>query len=111
MLGDQLNRSHGHACRAHPDTTRILMVESADKISSKPFHRQRIHLIVTAMRRFAAELADEGFAVDYREEPSLTAGCEGHVRDYRPGHGRAAEPASAVCHCAPVVARRGDGAR
>jgi len=94
VLGDQLNRSTGALGAAHPDTTRILMVESADKISSKPFHRQRIHLIVTAMRRFAAELADEGFAVDYRKEPSLMAGCEGHVRDHRPATVRAAEPAS-----------------
>lgn len=39
MLGDQLNRSTGALVATHPDTTRILMVESADKISSKPFDR------------------------------------------------------------------------
>jgi deoxyribodipyrimidine photolyase-like uncharacterized protein len=39
VLGDQLNRSTGALVATHPDTTRILMVESADKISSKPFDR------------------------------------------------------------------------
>ena len=46
------------------------------------------------MRRFAAELEDEGFDVDYRRASSLATGCEGHVRDHRPTTVRAAEPAS-----------------
>jgi len=94
VLGDQLNRRTGALGSADPATTRVLMVESASKISSKPFHRQRIHLIVTAMRRFAAELANEGFSVDYRKEPSLAAGFEQHVRENGPDTVRAAEPAS-----------------
>jgi deoxyribodipyrimidine photolyase-related protein len=94
VLGDQLNRHTGALGAVAPDATRVLMVESAAKIASKTFHRQRLHLIVTAMRRFADELEDEGFLVDYRREPNLTSGFEGHVRDYAPGAVRAAEPAS-----------------
>ena len=94
VLGDQLNRRTGALAAAHPNVTRVLMVESAGKISSRRFHRQRIHLIVTAMRRFAAELQGDGFSVDYRKEPSLAAGFEGHVRDHGPDTVRAAEPAS-----------------
>ena len=84
VLGDQLNRRTGALAAVNPTTTRVLMVESAGKISSRPFHRQRIHLIVTAMRRFAAELQGDGFDVDYRKGPSLAAGLEGHVREYGP---------------------------
>jgi len=94
VLGDQLNRHSGALGAADPQTTRVLMVESAAKIASKPFHRQRLHLIVTAMRRFAIELERDGFAVDYRRAPSLAAGFEEHVRDGTPGTVRATEPAS-----------------
>jgi deoxyribodipyrimidine photolyase-related protein len=70
------------------------MVESSAKITSKPFHRQRLHLIITAMRRFAAEMETAGFAVDYRKDITLAKGLEAHVREYNPDHVRAAEPAS-----------------
>ncbi|MGB5565244.1 MAG: cryptochrome/photolyase family protein [Acidimicrobiia bacterium] len=94
VLGDQLHRSSGALAAAQPESSRVLMVESAAKIASKPFHRQRLHFIITAMRRFAIELEDEGFTVDYRVETDLTAGLAGHLRDYTPGTLWAAEPAS-----------------
>ena len=94
VLGDQLNRRSGALAHAQPDATTVLMVESAAKIRSKPFHRQRVHLIITAMRRFAIELEDEGFSVDYRVEADLRAGFAGHVEDHTPGRMLAAEPAS-----------------
>lgn len=94
VLGDQLNRLSGALEDAQPDATTVLMVESAAKIKSKPFHRQRLHLIITAMRRFAIELEDEGFNVDYRIEADLRAGFAGHLRDNTPGRVLASEPAS-----------------
>lgn len=36
------------------------------------------------MRRFAAELVDAGFEVDYRQAPSLAAGLEDHRRAFTP---------------------------
>jgi deoxyribodipyrimidine photolyase-related protein len=94
VLGDQLNRGSGALAAADPETCRVLMVESSAKITSKPFHRQRLHLIVTAMRRFAGQLETEGFAVDYRREVTLASGLEEHMREYNPDNVRAAEPAS-----------------
>ncbi len=94
VLGDQLNRGLGALRAADPATARVLLVESHAKLASKRWHVQRAHLVVTAMRRFAAELRDEGFEVDHRRAPSLRAGVEAHVAKYRPERVRAMEPAS-----------------
>ncbi len=94
VLGDQLNRSLGALGTATPSTARLLFVESAAKISSKRFHRQRLHLVLTAMRRFAGECREEGFEVDYRAAPHLAAGLEAHRRDFGPSRVMATEPLS-----------------
>jgi deoxyribodipyrimidine photolyase-related protein len=94
VLGDQLNRSLGALARAEPGRTRVLLVESTAKLRSLPWHRQRAHLVIAAMRRFAAELEAEGFEVDLRRAASLQAGFREHVAEFRPGAVRAMEPAS-----------------
>jgi len=94
VLGDQLNRRLGPLATATPADTRVLLVESDAKLRSKPWHRQRAHLVITAMRRFAAELRDEGFTVDHRRAPSLAAGLRAHVSQFAPATVRAMEPAS-----------------
>jgi deoxyribodipyrimidine photolyase-related protein len=94
VLGDQLDRHGGALATATPGATTVLMVEGADKIAGKPFHRQRLHLILAAMRRFAAELEAEGFVVDYRRAPSLRAGFAAHAAEHRPSRVLATEPAS-----------------
>ena len=94
VLGDQLGRTLGALGMADPRTHRVLMVESRAKLDSLPWHRQRAHLVVTAMRRFAAELTAEGFDVDYRRAGSLAAGLNAHRSEYLPTTVIATEPAS-----------------
>ncbi len=94
VLGDQLNRSIGALADADPSQDRILLVESDGIIASRPWHRQRLHLVLAAMRRFAAELRNAGFEVDHRTAPSLRAGFEAHVREQRPGTVAMTEPNS-----------------
>ena len=84
VLGDQLNRRIGALSAAAPSSTRVLMVESSAMLTGKRFHRQRLHLVLTAMRRFAAELARAGFAVDYRRAPTLAAGFRAHCAEFTP---------------------------
>lgn len=80
MLGDQL--SHDNPVLDGAD--RVLVVESAARLRSRPHHRQRAHLYLVAMRSFAAELAERGFEVDYRRADSLAAGVRAHRRRHRP---------------------------
>lgn len=94
MLGDQLSRSFGALAGRAPGSVRVLMVESRAKIASKRWHRQRLHLVLTSMRRFAAELAEAGFEVDYRRAATPGAGLAEHRARYRPTQVWAMEPAS-----------------
>jgi deoxyribodipyrimidine photolyase-related protein len=94
VLGDQLNRSIGALADADPDADRVLLVESAAKATSKRWHRQRLHFVITAMRRFAAELRDAGFEVDLRRADSLRSGHDEHVAAMEPDSVVATEPAS-----------------
>lgn len=94
MLGDQLSRSLGALAGRAPGSVRVLMVESRAKIASKRWHRQRLHLVLTSMRRFAAELAAAGFEVDHRHAATLGSGLAEHREQYRPSRVWAMEPAS-----------------
>ena len=94
VLGDQLSFDGTAMAEARPETHRILLVESRAKIEGRAWHVQRAHLIVTAMRRFAAACRDRGFAVDHRVAPSLRAGFEAHVLDHAPRRVIAMEGAS-----------------
>lgn len=94
ILGDQLNRHLGALRGRAPGDIRVLLVESDAKLASKHWHRQRAHLVLTAMRRFADELQSEGFAVDHRRSPSLAAGLAEHRREHAPDAVLAMEPAS-----------------
>ena len=94
VLGDQLNRRLGPLREATPADTRVLLVESTAKLASARWHVQRAHLVLTAMRRFATELREEGFEVDHRRSASLPAGLAEHRARYRPARVVAMEPAS-----------------
>lgn len=94
VLGDQLNRGIGALADAAPGTDRVLLVESTQKIASRQWHRQRLHLIVSAMRHFADDLRREGFEVDYRIAPSMRAGVEAHRAEFSPSSIVATDPNS-----------------
>ena len=74
ILGDQLNRHIGALAERKAGDCRVLLVTSEAKIASKRWHRQRLHLVLSAMAHFADELRAEGFEVDHRRAPTLTAG-------------------------------------
>lgn len=94
VLGDQLNRRISSLAGRSPEDTRILFIESAAKIGSRPYHRQRLHLVITAMRRFAGELQADGFNVDYRFADSFANGLAGHREEHRPSRIITMEPMS-----------------
>ncbi len=93
VLGDQLNRRIGALADAEPGVDRVLLVESEELIA-RPRHRQRTHLVLTAMRRFAAELTDEGFEVDLRRAATVRSGIDAHRRERRPDEVVVTEPLS-----------------
>ncbi len=94
VFGDQLNRQIGALSEASPATHRVLMIESSEKISSRRWHVQRAHFYVTSMRRFAQELEQEGFEVDYRKSVSMRQGYDEHLAQFIPPNIVATEPNS-----------------
>jgi len=94
VFGDQLHRQLGALAIATPSTHRVLIIESRQKIESRRWHIQRAHLLVASMRRFAEQLRNEGFEVDYRIAPSMRLGFLEHCEQYAPTRVEATEPNS-----------------
>jgi len=64
VLGDQL--THGlSSLRDHAPGDTVLMMEVAEEATYVRHHKQKLTLIFSAMRHFAAELRAAGLTVDY----------------------------------------------
>ena len=94
VFGDQLNRLVGALRDATPQSHRVLIIESEQKIASKRWHVQRAHFIVASMRRFAQEMAADGFEVDYRFASTMRSGLDAHIAEFQPEEVVATEPNS-----------------
>ncbi len=73
ILGDQLTPSLSSLKDADPDQDLIVMAEPHDEATYVPHHRQKIVMILSAMRHFAEELRENGFHVayfDYQNHPT-----------------------------------------
>jgi deoxyribodipyrimidine photolyase-related protein len=80
ILGDRLSTANA----ALEGADRVLIVESVAGAGRLPFHRQKLHLIWSAMRHFAAELERSGLEVDYRREQNLAEGLRAHIAEFGP---------------------------
>jgi deoxyribodipyrimidine photolyase-related protein len=84
ILGDQLSEKTEPLHSADPNIVQVVMIESRGKIEGRPWHRQRLHLYLASMRRFADSLRTRGFVVDYRVAPDFRSGLMAHRVDYSP---------------------------
>jgi deoxyribodipyrimidine photolyase-related protein len=94
VLGDQLHRTGGALGMYAPGECRVLLVNSAARIGSRRWHRQRLHVVLSAMAHFAAELRAAGFEVDHRSASSLSEGLRQHVAEFDVERIVATEPMS-----------------
>jgi deoxyribodipyrimidine photolyase-related protein len=65
VLGDQLSRNLTALAGVDPASDVVLLVEVAEETGYVGHHKQKVTLILSAMRHFAAELSAEGLRVDY----------------------------------------------
>ncbi|MFN5495053.1 MAG: cryptochrome/photolyase family protein, partial [bacterium] len=63
MLPDQLSLEVGALKGVKPREAEIVLVESGEWLTRRPYHRQRLAWILLSQRTFALEAADAGFAV------------------------------------------------
>ncbi|MFN3854332.1 MAG: cryptochrome/photolyase family protein [Phreatobacter sp.] len=82
VLGDHLTRTVAALRDLDPARDIVLMVEVAEETGYVPHHRQKIAFILSAMRHFAAELANEGIRVDYvrLDDPDNAGSFTGELR-------------------------------
>jgi deoxyribodipyrimidine photolyase-related protein len=81
ILGDQLTRSLSALEGLDPADDIVLMVEVAEETSYVGHHKQKIALILSAMRHFAQSLREEGIRVDYvaLDDPANTGSFGGEL--------------------------------
>lgn len=65
VLPDQLNLALGPWATAKPESSTIVLLESGEWLSRRPYHRQRLAWILLSQRSFAIEAAEAGFHVVY----------------------------------------------
>lgn len=98
VLGDQLTASLSALRGADRSRDTVVMFEVAGETSYVRHHKQKLVLVLSAMRHFAEELRAEGFAVDYvklddpRNAGSITAELRRAVKRHRAGRIVATEP-------------------
>ncbi|BAZ04344.1 cryptochrome/photolyase family protein [Calothrix sp. NIES-3974] len=65
ILGDQLSQKQAALTSCHPEKVPVILIESLEHIRTRPYHRQKLVLIWSAMRHFAEELRQQGYPVTY----------------------------------------------
>ena len=70
----ECSRAVAQLPRTPDDSLVVCFIESVDKGASMPWHRQKLVLILSAMRHFADALIAAGYRVDYRRAPGYAVG-------------------------------------
>jgi len=65
ILADQLSISNAALLSARKDRDELIFIESRHAFGKLPYHRHRLLLLLSAMRHFAHERAEEGWNVRY----------------------------------------------
>ena len=67
VLGDRLNKlqSSLQSCQEQKERTLVILIESSNYVKQRPYHQQKLVLVWSAMRHFAAELKADGWQVTY----------------------------------------------
>jgi deoxyribodipyrimidine photolyase-related protein len=71
---DQLTDAVGPLSRAGPREVGIVLVECPAKAARRPYHKQKLALVLTSLRHFALEQAARGMAVRHVVSSSYAAG-------------------------------------
>ncbi|MEM7445247.1 MAG: cryptochrome/photolyase family protein [Pseudomonadota bacterium] len=81
VLGDQLTRSLPSLRAGDPMRDRVLMAEVIEEATYVRHHKKKIAFVFAAMRRFAKELRDAGWTVDYvrLDDPENSGSITGEV--------------------------------
>jgi deoxyribodipyrimidine photolyase-related protein len=88
ILGDQLLEAHPalEAARASGDSVRVVLVENWRRWARLPYHRQKIVLLLSAMRHYAQRLKSQGLTVDYVRSGDVRGALAAHLSAHSSTH-------------------------
>jgi len=98
ILGDQLSHSISSLNAIDFKRDIVVMVEVATETTYVPHHKQKIVLILSAMRHFAEELSERGIRVDYvkldsaENTGSFSGEVQRAIKQYKPERVMVTEP-------------------
>ncbi len=98
ILGDQLTTDLPALADIDAGRDTVLMIEAAEEFTCVPYHKQKIVLVLSAMRYFADELRQRGIMVDYvrldarGNSGSLTSEVVRAITQHRPDRLVVTEP-------------------
>ncbi len=75
VLGDQLRLDHPGLEQADY----VVLIESERLLRRLPYHRQKLVLLLSAMRHYADALRERGVTVDDVRAPNFTHGLRQHL--------------------------------
>lgn len=78
----ECSRAVSHVPRAPADDVVVCFVESVEKGAALPWHRQKLVLVLSAMRHFADALIDAGYRVDVRLAQTYEEGITAAAREH-----------------------------
>lgn len=84
IFGDQLSPNHPLLDPAHCHERAVVVIESLSRMRARRYHKQKVALVLSAMRHYAEALRFAGWTVDYREAESFTAGLQAHIEEFQP---------------------------
>jgi deoxyribodipyrimidine photolyase-related protein len=82
VLGDQLTYQLGPLSTADPGSTVVVMIESQQRARKHSYHKQKLALLYSAMRHFAAEVSELGFTVCCYRTETFAEGIALHLHTY-----------------------------
>lgn len=84
MPYDQLAHDVGPLAKDEPRDVGIVVVECPEKAARRPYHKQKLALVLANLRHFAVEQAKRGVAVRHVVAPSYAAALEPIVAELGP---------------------------
>ncbi len=93
ILGDRLSLEQAalQSCKQKDDLP-VIFIESLNHVKVRPYHKQKLVLVWSAMRHFAAELRENGYSVSYEIAEDFATPLKAWVKENQITELRVTEP-------------------
>ena len=94
ILGDRLTKKQSNLQDNwdRRDKTPVILIESYNYVRQRPYHRQKLVLVWSAMRHFARELQAEGWQVTYETAADFATPLTQWIKDNQIGELQITQP-------------------